>query len=145
MKTIANNRKAKFNYTFIEIYNAGIILLGTEVKPARLAKVNIDSAFIFINNNELFIKNMHIEQYKESSYQNHDEIRDRKLLLKKTEIRKISDLMKNKGLSLIPTELYLNEKGIFKLKFAVCKSKKMYDKRNDLKKKTVERELQQNG
>jgi SsrA-binding protein len=141
MTTITSNRKAKFNYTFLETYTAGIVLLGTEVKPARLSKVSIDAAFIFINNNELFVKNMSIDKHKESSYQNHEELRDRKLLLKKSEIRKISDHMKNKGLVLIPIELFLNDKGIFKIKIAVCKSKKMFDKRNDLKKKTIEREL----
>ncbi len=136
------NKKATFNYELLEDYEAGIVLLGSEVKSIRNKSVSIAEAFCSIRNNELFIKNMQIQPYTYTGqYAQHDITRIRKLLLKKKEILKIRTQMEQKRFSLIPIKLYL-KKDLIKLSIFLCKSKKMFDKREHIKKKSIQREIQ---
>ena len=139
LKIISNNRKAKFNYFFKEFYEAGISLTGSEVKSLREGKVNISESFASDNNGEIFLINSHIPLYKESSYNNHDPKRNRKLLLNKREINKLLGRINIEGFTLIPTKLYF-KKGKAKLEIAVAKGKKQYDKRQTKKKRDWNRE-----
>ncbi len=136
------NKRASFEYQFIEKYDAGIVLTGTEVKSIRLGKINITDAYCFIKNNEVFIKNMHISPYEQAGKFNHDPLRERKLLLTKHEINKLKRSVKEDGLTIVPIKLYINNKGLAKIQIALAKGKKLYDKRESIKKKDVERELQ---
>ena len=136
------NRKAGFEYSFIDKYIAGIQLKGTEIKSIREGKAIIADAFCVLNNDELFVRNMNISEYKQGGiHNNHVPNRDRKLLLNKHEINKISNKLKDKGLTIVPLSLFVNEKGIAKLEIAIAKGKKLYDKRQDIKKKDIEREI----
>jgi len=134
LKIVSNNRKARFNYFFKEFFEAGLVLTGSEVKSLREGKVNISESYAYDNNGEIFLINSHIPAYKESSYNNHDPKRNRKLLLKKKEINKLIGKINQEGLSLIPTKLYF-KKGKAKLELAVAKGKKQYDKRQVKKKR----------
>lgn len=135
------NRRASFEYAFLERYTAGIVLKGSEVKSIREGKVNINESYCYISNGEIFIKGMHIAEYKNAGAFAHIPVADRKLLFTKKEIRKITEMLKNKGLTLIPIRLFINEKGFVKLEVAVAKGKKIYDKREAIKKRDVEREI----
>jgi len=139
LKIISNNRKARFNYFFEEFYEAGISLTGSEVKSLRDGKVNISESFASDNNGEIFLINSHIPLYKQSSYNNHDPKRNRKLLLNKKEINKLIGRINIEGFTLIPTKLYF-KKGKAKLEIAVAKGKKHFDKRQTKKKRDWERE-----
>ena len=139
LKIISNNRKARFNYFFLEFYEAGIVLHGSEVKSLRDGKANISESYAFDSNGEIFLVNSHIPSYKESSYNNHDPKRNRKLLLNKKEINKLIGKINREGLTLIPTKLYF-KKGKAKVEIAVAKGKKHYDKRNVKKKRDWDRE-----
>ena len=139
LKIISNNRKARFNYFFSEFYEAGIVLQGSEVKSLRDGKVNISESYAFDNNGEMYLVNSHIPSYKESSYNNHEPTRNRKLLLNKREINKLIGRVNKEGFTLIPTKLYF-KKGKAKVEIAVAKGKKQYDKRHDKKKKDWNRE-----
>ncbi len=139
LKIISNNRKARFNYFFIEFFEAGIVLKGSEVKSLRYGKANISESYAFDSNGEIFLVNSHIPAYKESSYNNHDPKRDRKLLLKKREINKLIGRSSRENLTLIPTKLYFR-KGKAKVEIAVAKGKKQYDKRQVKKRKDWDRE-----
>tara|TARA_B100000029_G_C17147530_1_gene804771 strand:+ start:136 stop:606 length:471 start_codon:yes stop_codon:yes gene_type:complete len=139
LKIISNNRKARFNYFFEEFYEAGISLTGSEVKSLREGKANISESFASDNNGEIFLINSHIPLYKESSYNNHDPKRNRKLLLNKREINKLIGRINIEGFTLIPTKLYF-KKGKAKLEIAVAKGKKQYDKRQTKKKRDWNRE-----
>jgi len=123
LKIISNNRKARFNYFFQEFYEAGIVLTGSEVKSLRDGKANISESYAFDENGELFLVNSHIPSYKESSYNNHDPRRNRKLLLNKREINKLMGRINREGFTLIPTKLYF-KKGKAKVEIAVSKGKK---------------------
>ena len=136
------NRKASFEFSFLDKYTAGIQLSGTEIKSIRSGEANINDAFCSFNGHELFIKGMHIGEYKQGSYNNHLPKRDRKLLLNKAELEKLSYQLKDRGLTIVPLRLFINEKGLAKLKIALAKGKKSFDKREDLKKKDIERETQ---
>jgi len=140
-QNIVVNRKASFEYTLEVKYEAGIVLSGTEIKSVRNSQANLDDAYCTFYNNELWVKGMHIAEYKEGSYNNHLAKRDRKLLLKKTELKKLFSKVKEKGYSIIPIRLYLSEKGLAKLEIALARGKKLYDKRQDLKKKEADREM----
>ena len=133
LKIISNNRKARFNYFFDEFYEAGIELTGSEVKSLRDGKANISEAYAFDMHGEIFLVNSHIPLYKESSYNNHDPKRNRKLLLNKKEINKLIGRVNREGYTLIPTKLYF-KKGKAKIEIAVAKGKKHYDKRQTIKK-----------
>lgn len=135
------NRKASFEYAFLERYRAGIVLKGSEVKSVREGKANINEAYCYVRNGEVFIKGMHIAEYKNAGAFAHAAVADRKLLLTKKEIKKITEMLKNKGLTLIPLALFINERGFVKLEVAVAKGKKVYDKRETLRKRDIERAI----
>ena len=139
LKIISNNRKARFNYFFNEFFEAGIVLKGSEVKSLRDGKANISESYAFDIGGEIFLVNAHIPSYKESSYNNHDPKRNRKLLLNKKEINKLMGRVNMEGLTLIPTKLYF-KKGKAKVEIAVAKGKKQYDKRQVKKKRDWNRE-----
>ena len=139
LKIVSNNRKARFNYFFNEFYEAGIALMGSEVKSLREGKANISESYAYDNQGEIFLINSHIPAYKESSYNNHDPKRNRKLLLNKKEINKLIGRINREGFSLIPTKLYF-KKGKAKVEIAVAKGKKQYDKRQVKKKRDWNRE-----
>ena len=139
LKIICNNRKAKFNYFFNEFFEAGIALKGSEVKSLRDGKANISEAYAVDEQGEIFLLNSHIPSYKESSYNNHDPKRNRKLLLNKREINKLIGKVNREGYTLIPTKLYF-KKGKAKIEIAVAKGKKHYDKRQVKKKRDWDRE-----
>lgn len=135
------NKKASFEYAFLEKLLAGMELTGTEIKSIRQGKANINEAFCVFQKDELFVRNMHIAHYFEGTYNNVEEKRDRKLLLKRQELRKLANKLKDQGLTVIPTRLYINDKGFAKLEIALAKGKKLYDKRDDIKKRDTEREM----
>jgi len=139
LKIISNNRKARFNYFFKEFYEAGIALKGSEVKSLRDGKANISESYAFDHHGEMYLVNSHIPSYKESSYNNHDPKRNRKLLLNKREINKLMGRVNREGLTLIPTKLYF-KKGKAKVEIAVAKGKKQYDKRHTKKKRDWDKE-----
>ena len=139
LKIISNNRKARFNYFFNEFFEAGIVLKGSEVKSLREGKANISEAYAADGSGEIFLLNSHIPSYKESSYNNHDPKRNRKLLLNKREINKLIGRVNREGYTLVPTKLYF-KKGKAKIEIAVAKGKKHYDKRQVKKKKDWDRE-----
>ena len=139
LKIISLNRKAHFNYFFKEIYEAGIVLSGSEVKSLRAGKVSISESYAFDNHGEIFLVNSNIPGYKESSYNNHNPTRNRKLLLNKKEINNLIGRINREGFTLIPTKLYF-KKGKAKIEIAVAKGKKEYDKRYTKKKRDWDRE-----
>jgi len=134
------NKKAYYNYQVIEDFTAGLMLVGSEVKSIRENNFNFGDSFIIFKDGELYVKNMSISKYREATFQNHEEMRDRKILLTKKEISKISKLTEVRGITMIPLEMF-TVRGRFKLKVGVCKGKKDYDKRDSIKKKDIEREL----
>ena len=138
------NRKASFEFSFIDRYTAGIVLKGSEIKSIREGKATIHEAYCFMHNGELFLKAMHIAEYKNAGQFGHIPTADRKLLLTKNELKKIGDVLKNKGLTIIPLKLFINEKGYAKVEIAIAKGKKIHDKRDSIKKRDTEREIRRN-
>ena len=134
------NRKASHEYSFLETFTAGLVLRGTEIKSIRLGKANISEAYCYFNGGELFIKNMNINPYEFGTHYNHEPLRERKLLLSKRELNKLQDKLKDVGLTLIPTRLFVNDGGLAKLNIALAKGKKLYDKRESIKARDVERQ-----
>ena len=132
LKIISHNRKAHYNYSFKEIYEAGIVLSGSEVKSLRAGKVSITESYAFDHNGEIFLVNSNIPSYKESSYNDHNPTRNRKLLLNKKEINKLIGKINREGFTLIPTKIYF-KKGKAKVEIGVAKGKKEYDKRQTKK------------
>ncbi len=139
-KLIAQNRRARFEYEIEDKFEVGIVLQGSEVKSLRAGKVSIAEAFADINGDEVFLYNMSISHYKEANRWNHLEKRPRKLLLHKQQIRKLIGKLKIKGLTLIPLNLYFNDKSLVKLELALAKGKKLYDKRESEKKRDWQRQ-----
>ena len=135
------NKKAGFEYFLIERYIAGIVLTGTEIKSIRDGKAGLVDSYCVIFNGELFVKNLHIAEYTYGNLNNHEPKRDRKLLLNKKELRKIATKSKDVGITIIPTLLFINEKGLAKLEIAIAKGKKLYDKRENLKQNEIKREI----
>jgi SsrA-binding protein len=135
------NRQAGFEYELLDKYVAGMVLTGTEIKSIREGKVNLQDGFCYLNNEELFVKGINITPYAQGTHYNHEATRERKLLLKKTEIRKIESKVEEKGLTLIPTRLFINERGLAKLEIAIAKGKKLHDKRDSIKDREAKREL----
>lgn len=131
------NRKASFEYELLDKFDAGIKLVGSEIKSIRLGNVNISDAYCYVKNGQVVIRNMHISELK-NSVAPHDPLRERVLLLTKKEIRKIETLLKNQGLTLVPKHLY-SAKGLVKLEVAIARGKKLYDKRESIKQKDLER------
>jgi SsrA-binding protein len=141
VKSLAKNRKATFEYFIEDKYEAGIVLVGTEVKSIRQGMMNIKDSYAEVKNGEVFVNNMHISPYEKGNIFNVEPLRPRKLLLNKREIRKLIGLTTLKGYSLIPLSVYLKN-GLVKVELAVAKGKKNYDKRNAIAKKDAERRMQ---
>ena len=139
LKIISLNRKAHFNYSFKEFFEAGIVLKSSEIKSIRSGKVNISDSYAYDHNGEIFLVNSHIASYKESSYLDHEPLRNRKLLLNKKEINKLVGRINREGFTLIPTKLYF-KKGKAKIEIAVAKGKREYDKRQTKKNRDWNRE-----
>ena len=134
------NRKASFEYTLLDRYVAGIQLKGTVIKSIRECKAAIGDAFCFFEKGELFVKGMHITEYGKASFYNHAPLRDRKLLLQKKELRRITNAF-GEGMAIVPLKLFINEGGWAKLEIALAKGKKQYDKRETIKKRELQRNL----
>jgi SsrA-binding protein len=135
------NRQAFFNYEIIDKLVAGMALRGTEIKSIREGRVNLQDGFCYINRDEVFVKGISILPYTEGSYLNHESSRERKLLLKKSEIKKLEAKVDQKGYTLIPTRLFINDRGLAKLEIAIAKGKKTHDKREGIKERDLKREL----
>lgn len=135
------NKKATFDYEIIETFSAGIVLTGTEIKSIRESKVSLVDTYCYFIGKELWVKNMHIAEYFYGSYNNHNAKRERKLLLTKKELRKLAAETKNPGFTIVPTRLFINEKGLAKLVIALAKGKHQYDKRQSIKENEDKREM----
>ena len=135
------NKRASYDYEFIDTFTAGIVLTGTEIKSIRAGKASLVDTYCYINNGEMWVKNMYVALYMEGSYNNHVERRERKLLLNKKEIRNLQDDTKAPGFTIVPVRLFINEKGLAKLVIALARGKKEYDKRQTLKEKEDRREM----
>lgn len=135
------NKRASFDYEFIETYTAGIVLTGTEIKSIRLGKASLVDTYCIFEKNELWVRNMYIAEYFYGSYNNHAARRDRKLLLSKKELKKMQRLVKETGYTIVPTRIFLNERGLAKVNVAVAKGKKQYDKRQSLREKDDKRAM----
>ncbi|QHD65430.1 SsrA-binding protein SmpB [Neorickettsia findlayensis] len=133
MKVIATNKKARFDYSLVDEFEAGIVLLGTEVKALKYHSASLNEAFVAFRRFELWLNNMHVPPYKPASRFNHVPTRSRKLLVHKRQLNKISGAVRTKGLTLVPLSIYVNENGLIKVRFALAKGKKKYDKRQDIK------------
>lgn len=135
------NRSAFHEYFIDSRYEAGMILLGTEVKSLREGKANFADSYCIVHKGEIWLKNLNIAQYSHGSVNNHDPLRDRKLLLNKREIRKIESRLKEKGYTLIPLRIFFNEKNLAKIEIGLAKGKKQYDKRESIKQRELQREM----
>lgn len=135
------NRKARFNYEVLDTFEAGIKLLGTEIKSIRDSKASLQEAFCYFKEEELWIKNMHVAEYTHGNINNHEPLRERLLLLHKRELRKLKDEVERGNRTVIPLNLYINEKGLAKLKIALAQGKKNYDKRESIKERDQKREM----
>lgn len=138
------NRKARFNYELLERYVAGIQLGGTEIKSIRKGKASIAESFCEIKDEEVWCINMTIEEYSHGTYYNHKPKRERKLLLQRKEIKKLTRNLQTKGLTLVPLRIFLNDRGLAKMEIALAKGKKLYDKRETLKINDIKRDLDRN-
>lgn len=140
-KLVANNKKARHDYFIEEVYEAGIVLTGTEIKSIRAGKVSIKESYAKIENGEMIVYGMNISPYEQGNRFNVDPLRPRKLLLHKQEIRKLIGYTTLKGLTIVPLTVYINEDGRAKMEIAVARGKKLYDKRNDIAKRDAERRM----
>lgn len=138
------NKKAGFEFQFLDTYIAGIVLSGTEIKSIRLKNVSMGDAYCYFMNGEMYIKHLHISKYTNGTYLNHEPLQERKLLLKKKELRKIENKLDDQGITIIPVRLFVTERGWAKLEIAVAKGKKLHDKRDDIKDRDAKRELDRN-
>ena len=134
------NRKARYDYELLDKFEAGIVLTGTEIKSIRNGQANLKDSYAIVKNNEIYLLNMHISAYKQGNIFNHDETRTRKLLLHKSEIKKINDKVSIKGLTLVPVKLYFKS-GKAKLELAIARGKHTYDKKETIKQRDIEREV----
>ena len=145
MKTKSNisikNRKASYEYSFLDTYVAGIQLVGVEIKSIRNGRVNLSEAYCVFQHGELYLKNTHISPYENAGYIKVDPLRDRKLLLNKQELRKLSEGVSRKGLTIVPTKMFINERGLCKVEICLCQGKKNYDKRESLKEKDIKKRV----
>jgi SsrA-binding protein len=135
------NRQAGFEYELLDKYVAGMVLTGTEIKSIREGKVNLQDGYCYFNDGQLFTKGINITPYAQGTHYNHEALRERKLLLKRSEIRKLEGKIEEKGLTLVPTRLFINERGLAKLEIAVAKGKKVHDKRDSIRDREAKREL----
>ena len=145
MKTSNNivikNRRASFDYLFFDTYVAGIQLVGVEIKSIRNGNVNLSESYCVFQNGELYLKNAHISPYENAGFSSVDPLRDRKLLLHKKELLKLSEGVSRKGLTIVPTKMFINERGLCKVEICLCKGKKNYDKRESLKEKDMKKHV----
>lgn len=141
IKTVAQNRKAKFNYFLLEFFEAGLELRGTEIKSIRAGKVSIEEAYIRVDGEQAWLVDAHIAPYDQASHFNHEPKRDRRLLLHKKEIRSLWDEVRQKGVTIVPTKLYLKD-GRAKIEIAIAKGKKLYDKRAAIAEREARRQLE---
>jgi len=135
------NKRAGFEYELLDKYIAGIQLRGTEIKSIREGKITLQDGYCYFANGEVFVKNVNISAYEQGTHYNHVPIRDRKLLLKKTELKKLESRVEEKGLTLIPVRLFINDRGYAKLEIALGRGKKLHDKRDSIKDRDMKREL----
>ena len=136
------NKKAKFEYIILDRYTAGIVLYGTEIKSIRDGKASLVDSYCTVEHGEIYVKQMHIAEYRFGSYANHEAKRDRKLLLQRREIRKLERATKDAGKTIIPLEVFINEKGLAKMEIALCQGKHTYDKRQSLREADDKRRMQ---
>lgn len=133
------NRKASYEYTFLDTFTTGMVLKGTEIKSIRMGKASMSDAYCYLNKGELYVKNLNIAVYDYGTVYNHEPLRERKLLLHKREIKKIEGKLKDESLTIIPTRLFISDNGFAKLNIAIAKGKKLYDKREAIKKRDTEK------
>ena len=139
---LIKNKRATFDYELVDKFTAGIVLVGTEIKSIRLGKASlVDTFCFFAGNNELWVKNMNISEYSFGSYNNHLPRRDRKLLLNRKELIKLQREVKDNGMTIVPTKLFINDKGLCKVESALARGKKEYDKRESIKEKDAKRDI----
>ena len=141
LKINIKNKRASFDYEFIEKYTAGLVLLGTEIKSIRLGKVSMNDSYCHFQDGELYVKNLSISEYEFGTHYNHEVRRERKLLLSRRELNKLDRKVKESGLTIVPTRLFINDKGLAKLEIALARGKANYDKRQSLKTKDAAREM----
>jgi SsrA-binding protein len=135
------NRQASFEFELIDKYIAGLVLKGTEIKSIREGKVNLQDGYCYFNNGELFVKGVNITPYAQGTHYNHEAQRERKLLLKHSELKKLAGKVEEKGLALVPLRLFINDRGFAKLEIALARGKKLHDKRQHIKEREAKREL----
>ena len=135
------NKQAFYNYEILDKYQAGMVLEGTEIKSIRMGQVSFVDGYCFFVEGDLFVKGLHISPYKMASFKNHDPAREKKLLLKKIELSKLNKRVKEKGLSVVPLRVYINDRGLAKIEIALAKGKKVHDKRESIKERDLKREL----
>ena len=135
------NKKASFDYEFLEKFIAGLVLNGTEIKSIREGKVNLQDGYCYFSRGEAFVKGINISAYSQGTHYNHEPLRERKLLLKRSEIHKLESKVEEKGLTLVPVRLFINDRGLAKLEIALARGKKTHDKRESIKEKDLKREL----
>jgi ssrA-binding protein len=138
---LISNKRATFDYELLDTYTAGLVLVGTEIKSLRLGKASLVDAYCYFHNGELWLKNANISEYFYGSYNNHVARRDRKLLLNRKELRKLLDYVQTPGVTIIPTKIFINERGLAKVVIAPARGKKLYDKRASLREKDDRREM----
>ena len=141
-KVEIRNKKASFDYEFLETFEAGIVLVGTEIKSIRMGKVSLVDSYCYFVGNELFVRGMNVAKYFWGSWGQHEPLRDRKLLLKKRELRNLHQAVKEKGLTIVSVKLFINDEGYAKLVIALAKGKKVFDKRATIKEKDIRREME---
>lgn len=142
MKVVANNKKARRDYFFEEMFEAGIALTGTEIKSVRNGGINLRDSFARVEGGEVWVHNLHISPYDKGNRYNADPLRPRKLLLNRREIRRLDEAVSQKGLTLIPARAYINNRGLLKIELAIARGKKLYDKRADIVKRDAERAME---
>jgi len=136
------NKQAAFGYEFLDTYVAGIMLKGTEIKSVREGKVNLTDGYVYFNHEEAFVKGINISPFAEGTHYNHEAARDRKLLMKKAELKRLKTKSEEKGLTIVPTRLFINDRGYAKLEIALARGKKLHDKRTSIREREAKRELQ---
>ncbi|WP_298707923.1 SsrA-binding protein SmpB [Chitinophaga sp.] len=138
------NRSAYFEYAIEDKYIAGLVLTGTEIKSIRGGKVSFNDSFCYFSKGELYVKSLHIAEYKFGTYANHDPLRERKLLLQRKELRKLEKKIQERGYTIVPLRMFITEKGLAKMEIGLGKGKKLHDKRDSIKAREVDRELRRN-
>lgn len=136
------NRQAGFNYELLEKFIAGVVLTGTEIKSVREGKVNMTDGYCFVKDSEVFVQGINISPYADASFQNHEPARLRKLLLSRPEINKLEKASREKGLTIVPTRMFINDRGFAKVEIAIARGKKTHDKREQIKERDIQRDLQ---